>query len=396
MAAGDAPMESAGDEEPRDFGVQTAEELFRCEMEADGKKKKERLKQVAEGLLEKGWAAAYKALGEKYQGDVATDSAKLKAMEKAEKEKMEELEAAIVDARENLGDTDVRAAVLAKALYVAQHGTRAEADAALDEVEAMTSTSGHKMDLVFTRLKLALRYRDLKQVGSLLHEAKPLFASGGDWERKNRLKVYEAVYLMAVRKFSDAANLFLDAIATFTCTELLDFPTLVHYTVVTAVCALDRPTIKSKVIDSPEVRTVIGEQPSLQALLTSLYECRYKELLVALVDVAEGLSRDVYLNPHARYVFREVRVRAYAQFLTAYKSVTASRMAEQFGVSEAFLDEELCAMVAAERLNCRMDKASGVVETTRPDAKSADYQHALKVGDALLNRIQKLSKICDV
>ena len=104
----------------------------------------------------------------------------------------------------------------------------------------------------------------------------------------------------------------------------------------------------------------------------------------------------MYLRPHAKYVFREVRVRAYAQFLTAYKSVTMSRMAEQFGVSDAFLDEELSTLIAADRVNARMDKAGGIVETTRPDVKSALFVKTVKEGDALLNRIQKLSKICDV
>lgn len=46
-------------------------------------------------------------------------------------------------------------------------------------------------------------------------KAKRLGDEGGDWERKNRLKVYEAVYLMATRSFKDAAHLFLDSMATF-------------------------------------------------------------------------------------------------------------------------------------------------------------------------------------
>ena len=387
-------------EEPQDVGVQLANLIFKMSNPSCNLSEKKSASGFVLSLTkERGLSRLYASVSSNaaFKELVPPLDAKLlKNMQDAEEVKMTELDAAIVDARENLGDTDVRAAVLAKALYVCEHGTREEADKALDEVDALTSATGQKMDLVFTRLKLALRYGDLTQVGKLLHDNTALFASGGDWERKNRLKVYEAVHKMAVRKFSDAAQLFLDAIATFTCTELLDFPTLVYYTVVTCVCALDRPTIKTRVMDSPEVRTVIGEQPSLQTLLSSFYECRYKELLTALCEVTDSLGRDVYLRPHAKYVFREVRVRAYAQFLTAYKSVTMSRMAEQFGVSDAFLDEELCTLIAADRVNARMDKAGGIVETTRPDVKSALFVKTVKEGDALLNRIQKLSKICDV
>merc|ERR1712087_845729 len=381
------PMSSSSSpEEPQDVGVQLANLIFKMSNPSCNLSEKKSASGFVLSLTkERGLSRLYASMSSNaaFKELVPPLDAKLlKNMQDAEEVKMTELDAAIVDARENLGDTDVRAAVLAKALYVCEHGTREEADKALDEVDALTSATGQKMDLVFTRLKLALRYGDLTQVGKLLHDNTALFASGGDWERKNRLKVYEAVHKMAVRKFSDA--------------ELLDFPTLVYYTVVTCVCALDRPTIKTRVMDSPEVRTVIGEQPSLQTLLSSFYECRYKELLTALCEVTDSLGRDVYLRPHAKYVFREVRVRAYAQFLTAYKSVTMSRMAEQFGVSDAFLDEELCTLIAADRVNARMDKAGGIVETTRPDVKSALFVKTVKEGDALLNRIQQLSKICDV
>lgn len=49
-----------------------------------------------------------------------------------------------------------------------------------------------------------------------LKHAKELCEGGGDWERKNRLKVYEGTFLLATREFKHAARLFLDSIATFT------------------------------------------------------------------------------------------------------------------------------------------------------------------------------------
>lgn len=40
-------------------------------------------------------------------------------------------------------------------------------------------------------------------------------------------------------------------------------------------------------------------------------------------------------------------------------------------------------------------QVAGVIETKRPDAKNAQYQAAIKQGDLLLNRLQKLSKVID-
>lgn len=40
---------------------------------------------------------------------------------------------------------------------------------------------------------------------------------GGDWERKNKLKVYGGIYNLIVRDFEAAANLFVDVLPTFNC-----------------------------------------------------------------------------------------------------------------------------------------------------------------------------------
>jgi 26S proteasome regulatory subunit N7 len=52
--------------------------------------------------------------------------------------------------------------------------------------------------------------------------------------------------------------------------------------------------------------------------------------------------------------------------------------------------------VAAGRLNCKIDKVGGIIETTRPDSKNGQYQSAIKEGDVLLNRIQKLSQVTNI
>lgn len=72
---------------------------------------------------------------------------------------------------------------------------------------------------------------------------------GGDWDRRNRLKVYRGVYMMSVRDFKTAAKLFLDTVATFTSYELMDYPTFVTYTVLCSMIALDRTDLRKKVFD---------------------------------------------------------------------------------------------------------------------------------------------------
>jgi 26S proteasome regulatory subunit N7 len=118
--------------------------------------------------------------------------------------------------------------------------------------------------------------------------------------------------------------------------------------------------------------------------------------LQAFAELSDAVRADVFLYPHFRYFLREARARSYAQFLEPYKSVTLAAMAEAFGVGPAFLDAELADFIAAGRLPARVDRVAGLVETDRPDAKSALYQAAVKQGDALLNRVQRLARVADV
>ena len=91
-----------------------------------------------------------------------------------------------------------------------------------------------------------------------------------------------------------------------------------------------------------------------------------------------------------------MRVAAYKQFLASYKSVTLESMANMFGVKVGFIDQELFRFITMGRLEAKIDKVAGIIETNRPDAKNAQYQATLKDGDALLNRIQKLARVLQV
>ncbi len=58
-------------------------------------------------------------------------------------------------------------------------------------------------------------------------------------------------------------------------TELMSYETLIFYSVVTSVITLDRVDLKKKVVDAPEILTVIDSIPNLTSFLNSLYMCQY-------------------------------------------------------------------------------------------------------------------------
>ena len=74
-----------------------------------------------------------------------------------------------------------------------------------------------------------------------------LIEKGGDWDRRNRLKVYQGLHALSIRKFDRACELFVDALSTFTATELISYNDFVALTMIAGALSLPRPDLKKKV-----------------------------------------------------------------------------------------------------------------------------------------------------
>ncbi len=75
-----------------------------------------------------------------------------------------------------------------------------------------------------------------------------MIEQGGDWDRRNRLKVYEAMYSASIRKFKESADLLLEGLATFTSYELCSYNQFIFYTVLMAAVSIDRVNLKNKAL----------------------------------------------------------------------------------------------------------------------------------------------------
>jgi 26S proteasome regulatory subunit N7 len=253
-----------------------------------------------------------------------------------------------------------------------------------------TGVLGTKIDLVLAIIRIGMFYGDKLLVKKHIERAKALVESGGDWDRRNRLKAYQGLYLLTVRSYSLAAPLLLDSLSTFTSYELCTYSSLVVYSVLAGSVSLKRVDFKSKVVDAPEIKAILGDGEEklmalsgaisagpgadeemkdastpaaktavnlttlgneqteaetaidfspLAQLVSSLYTGSYRSFFGALAAVEVNfLSQDRYLYEHRGWFVREMRLRAYQQLLQSYRVVGLENMANDFGVSVDFLD----------------------------------------------------------
>ncbi|NP_001158526.1 26S proteasome non-ATPase regulatory subunit 6 [Oncorhynchus mykiss] len=329
------PLENLEEEGlPKNPDLRIAQLKFLLTM--DGHRQDDKVKtELMDSIKENNMAPYYESLCKDLKWQLDTDL--LNKMKKANEDELKRLDDVLEDAEKNLGESEIRDAMMARAEYLIRIGNKEDALTAFRKTFDKTVALGHRLDIVFYLLRIGLFYMDSDLITRNTEKAKSLIEEGGDWDRRNRLKAYQGLYCVAIRDFKQAAELFLDTVSTFTSYELMDYKTFVTYTV---------------------------------------YVCM--------------------IAPHYRYYVREMRIHAYSQLLESYRSLTLGYMAEAFGVSTEFIDQELSRFIAAGRLHCKIDKVNEIVETNRPDSKNWQYQETIKKGDLLLNRVQKLSRVINM
>ena len=261
------------------------------------------------------------------------------------------------------------------------------------ETISNTKSFNTKIDALFEICHIGLMTKDLDLLKEYLEKIKESLKEGGDWEKKNRLKVYDGLYLLFNRNFKEAGKNFLEALMTFTSYELFDFKTFVFYTAVINIISVDRKTLKEKVIDNSDVLSCINDIPHLQKFLNTFYDGEYEQFFKELYFIIQVLKKDFYLSKHYNYYINEIRVKVYSQFLQSYKTVTMDNMAKVFGVSTNFIDRELSNFISQGRINAKIDKVSGIIECNHNEQNVDLYQATIRDSDILISKIHKLSKL---
>jgi len=229
-------------------------------------------------------------------------------------EKLKEIEEKIQKA-DSMEEIDIYSFYFEKGKAYKEHGKIEEAVKEFKFVIEKTQSFNLKMDSVFEILLIAIRSKDLPMIKENLDLCKKFLKDASDWEKKNKFKVYEGLYLILTRKFAEAGKLFLDALMTFTNYELFPYKDFVFYTAITNIITVDRVTLKNRVIDNSDVISCIKEIPHLKEFLESLYNGDYKKFFVEFYHIITKIQNDFFLSKHSNFFISEMRIKVYNQFL---------------------------------------------------------------------------------
>lgn len=202
-----------------------------------------------------------------------------------------------------------------------------EAEKIYREAYKMTGGASRKMEILFEILLMNIEKEDIAVISKDIDTCHKLIDEGADWDKKNKLKIFEGVYLMMIRDFKKASDLFVSSIATFTAVEIMPFQEFVFYAVVLAILTQDRKTLRKEIIHSPDILSVNRDIPHLKQFSESFFNCDYKTFFQTFIEICAVVQENRFMKDHAFYYTKEMRLVAYKQYLESFKSVTINNMA---------------------------------------------------------------------
>lgn len=249
-----------------------------------------------------------------------------------------------------------------------------------------------KIEINLFLLQIYLKSKDITKCEEVVIKCRDLVKEGADWEKKNKFKTYEGLYFILIRDIKNASLRLTDSISTFDSEEIISYKELIFYAVFTSFISQNRSFIKKNIIDNSECLSVLIDIKPLYELLSQFFKCNYYNIFSNYILLFDMVKSDFYLKDHYKYLIKNSKVIIFRQYLEAFKTVTLDNMAEAFRFSKEFLDKELSELISSGLLNCKIDKISGIIESTNIDNKNKRYNNIIKTGDNILSRLQKLSK----
>lgn len=90
---------------------------------------------------------------------------------------------------------------------------------------------------------------------------------------------------------------------------------------------------------------------------------------------------DIYLAPHVRPLYAQIRNRGLVQYFSPYASADLNRMAQSFNTSVAALENELMSLILDGQIQARIDSHNKILYAKNIDQRSVTFEKSLKMGE---------------
>ncbi|ORY80914.1 26S proteasome subunit RPN7-domain-containing protein [Protomyces lactucae-debilis] len=164
--------------------------------------------------------------------------------------------------------------------------------------------------------------------------------------------------------------------------EVICLNDIANQTVVIALAYFDRKTLSSELLNNSNMTPVLELEGNAREALECFYKSRYADLFKVLEIMRGDLLADMHLEPSAvQHLFSRIKKRSLIQFAKAFKSVSLTRMVNEFGKTPDELEQLLEELIMSDELpNARIDAVRGLLVLEATNATDATMAKTLAMG----------------
>ncbi|KAF5894760.1 COP9 signalosome complex subunit 1 [Clarias magur] len=261
------------------------------------------------------------------------------------------------------------------------------------------TSAKHVINMCLNVIKVSVYLQNWSHVLSYVSKAEStpeIAEQRGERDSQNqavltKLKCAAGLAELASRKYKPAAKCFLQA--SF---DHCDFPELLspsNVAVYGGLCALatfDRQELQRNVISSSSFKLFLELEPQVRDIIFKFYESKYASCLKMLDEMKDNLLLDMYLAPHVRTLYTQIRNRALIQYFSPYVSADMNKMALAFNTTVAALEDELTQLILEGLINARIDSHSKILYARDVDQRSTTFEKSLQMGKEFQRRTKAM------
>ncbi|KOS16945.1 COP9 signalosome complex subunit 1 [Escovopsis weberi] len=302
--------------------------------------------------------------------------------ESANKQETSRLESELKGYRNNLIKESIRMGNEDLGKHYEKIGKLAEATEAYTKMRNDASTTKHIVDCGLNLARVALQCHDWTAVVSNIGKVANVPSGDDEQWTVAYTKIISGVALMRLELYHDAAKHLIQTNsnadpATFS--HVASPSDIAIYGGLLALATMDRQDIQAKVLDNPNFRVFLENEPIIRKALALFVSGRYSGCLELLESVRPDYSLDFHLQPHLAAVYGKIRAKCIVQYLIPYSCVTLESLDATFSKPGESIEAELVGMIRGGSLRARIDTKNKLLVADRPDPRLAMQTNALGV-----------------
>ncbi|XP_037113440.1 COP9 signalosome complex subunit 1 isoform X1 [Syngnathus acus] len=172
--------------------------------------------------------------------------------------------------------------------------------------------------------------------------------------------------------------------------QLLSPSNVAVYGGLCALATFDRQELQRNVISSSSFKLFLELEPQIRDIIFKFYESKYASCLKLLDEMKDNLLLDMYLAPHVRTLYSQIRNRALIQYFSPYVSADMTKMAQAFNTTVAALEDELTQLILEGLINARIDSHSKILYARDVDQRSTTFEKSLHMGKEFQRRAKAM------